>query len=108
MEYEDWVDNIDIDIEMAKEEEYEEWLARELKGMGISWSLDEVLEPMEESVMEVGSQSYPPHHGGVHTPLQNLSTITEKGVEVGYVIGGHTTEGNWADDAEHTQGHWTK
>jgi hypothetical protein len=59
---------------------------------------------MEESMMVVGSQSYPPHHGGVHTPLQTLSTITEKGVEISYVIGGHTTEGTWAGEAEHTQG----
>jgi hypothetical protein len=36
--------------------------------------------------------------------LQNLSTITEKGVEISYVIGGHTTEGIWAGDAEHTRG----
>ena len=102
MDYEDWEYN--IDIEMAEEEEYEDWLARELEGMGITWSLDEVLEPMEEGVMGVGSKPYPLHHGGVYTPLQNMPTITVKGMEIDDVIGGHTTEGNWAGNTEHTLG----
>ena len=71
MEYEDW--EYDINIEMEEEEEYKDWLARELEGMGIAWSIDEVLQPMEESVMVVGSQSYPPHHGGVQTSLKRGS-----------------------------------
>ena len=55
--------------------------------------LDSSMEPREESVVVPGSTEYLDHHGGVHTPLLRPSTITEKGVDLGCVIGGQTTEG---------------
>ena len=46
------------------------------------------------SVVEVVRLSVDPlHHGGVHTPLPGTSTIPEKGVELGWVIGGVYTAG---------------
>ena len=57
MEFEDWkYDYDDINVEMVEEEQYEEWLAKELEGMGIAWRMEEDVEPMEESMMVVGSQ----------------------------------------------------
>ena len=35
----------------------------------------------------------PHHHGSVHTPLSGPATIPEKGVELGWVIGGVYTAG---------------
>ena len=50
--------------------------------------------------MVLGSKSYPDHHGGMHTPLPRPLTIAEKGVDVGWVIGGHTTGDNWAENKD--------
>ena len=44
------------------------------------------------SVVGVESNcEYPPHYGGGHTPLLSPAIITEKGVELGWVIGLSTT-----------------
>ena len=52
------------------------------------------IKPSEERVVVLGSQTYPDHHGVVHTPLPRPFTISEKGVDLGLVIGGHTTGEN--------------
>jgi hypothetical protein len=61
------------------------------------------IKPSKESVVVLGSQTYPDHHGGVQTPLPRPLTITVKGVEMGWVIGGHTTEDNWVKNNDTPQ-----
>ena len=90
------------DIEM-EEEEYEDWLIRELSEMGIEWT-PSMEEPMEESVTELGSTEYPLCHGGVCVQPQELSTITEKGVEIVSVESVHTPQEGLACVTVHALG----
>ena len=78
-------------------ETYEDWLEGELLEMGIDWEQDD-LDTMEENMMVVGSQEYPPHHSEGSHPLQSPPTIAEKGVEVGNVGGVSFTEDDGQDD----------
>jgi hypothetical protein len=71
----------DIDIRMVQEEYKEDTV-----------TLMDGHLPGGESVVGVESYSrYPHHYGGGHTPLLRPVTITEKGVELGCVIGLPTT-----------------
>ena len=90
------------DIEM-EEEEYEDWLLKELSEMGIKWTPG-LEEPMEESVAELGSIEYPLCHGGVCVEPQELPTITEKGVEIVPVESVHTPQEGLACVTAHALG----
>ena len=72
---------LDIDIRMVQEEYKKDTVT--LMGGHL---------PGEDSVVGVESYFvYPHHYGGGHTPLLRPATITEKGVELGCVIGLPTT-----------------
>ena len=102
MEWED--DEMEI-----KEELFEDWVMKEIEEMNFNWGPMEIndieteIEYMHCSDGEsmVGEESkfyYPTPHGDVHTSLPRPIIITEKGVELGWVGGGHFT----GDMSEHT------
>ena len=62
----------------------------------------DTLEHTEEGVAVSENKEYPHCHGEVYTPLQNLTTITEKGVEVCNLIVGHF-RGDMTLETEHAE-----
>ena len=77
------------------EGDYMIWLKAELVEVGVEAEMIAKMETGAEIIEEsmVGLESLVEdsnHHGRVHTPLLGTSTITEKGVEKGLVIGLHS------------------
>ena len=91
-------DEIDMNTNIYLELDYMEWLETELRHLKIdAKTIAKVLEEVEvmvESVVGLESKHvYLNHHGRVHTPLPGPAIITEKGVELGQVIGLYFTDG---------------
>ena len=60
---------------------------------------------VESVVVMVSRCEDPSHHDGVLTPLHSLTTITEKGVEPGCVVGWHSTveeQSTYTENTAHT------